>query len=391
MNKPWLPLFVLIAGLVCGGAALAVDTDPGRLYLVPGIGMIHTDSDLQADDDAAFSLRLGKQLSQHWDVQLGTSHARADEDGAFTSGNYKQTLLGVDALYLFSRERFRPFVLAGFGAARNRVGYSLAAGQNETQTSWMANVGVGLQMALTDTWGLQADVRHVWSRAEATGVFGAANAHDEKTIGNTYLNFGLVFSFDPPKTTVASARPAVVEDQPAPRQEQVAAAADDAGAQSDQAQADAADKAEQTAPADGAAVAADSREPPAFAKVSLQAEVLFDFDRDGLRSTGKQALDTEVVAKMQAHPEVELVLVTGHTDLIGSDAYNQNLSERRAASVKRYLISQGIAESRLHAVGKGETEPVHFCHGVRGKRLIECLQPNRRVVVEIEVQRPAAN
>ena len=89
---------------------------------------------------------------------------------------------------------------------------------------------------------------------------------------------------------------------------------------------------------------------------------------------------------MKAHPEVELVLITGHTDRIGSDNYNQKLSERRAVAVNDYLMSQGIEERRLHTVGKGETEPVVDCKGVRGKQLIQCLQPNRRVVVEIEVQ-----
>ena len=77
------------------------------------------------------------------------------------------------------------------------------------------------------------------------------------------------------------------------------------------------------------------------------------------------------------------MLITGHTDRIGDDKYNQRLSERRAAAVKKYIASQGVEESRLHAVGKGEKEPVEACKGVRGKKLIQCLQPNRRVVVEI--------
>ena len=126
---------------------------------------------------------------------------------------------------------------------------------------------------------------------------------------------------------------------------------------------------------------------PAFDKIALQAEVLFGFDKDVLKDEGKKILDVEVVEKMKAHPEVELVLITGHTDRIGDDKYNQRLSERRAAAVKKYIASQGVEESRLHAVGKGEKEPVEACKGVRGKKLIQCLQPNRRVVVEIEVQR----
>ena len=126
---------------------------------------------------------------------------------------------------------------------------------------------------------------------------------------------------------------------------------------------------------------------PAFEKVTLASEVLFGFDKDVLKPEGKSRLDADVVEKMKAHPEVELVLITGHTDRIGDAGYNQRLSERRANAVKKYLVSQGIEEKRLHAVGKGESDPVVDCKGVHGKKAIECLQPNRRVVVEIEVQR----
>ena len=115
--------------------------------------------------------------------------------------------------------------------------------------------------------------------------------------------------------------------------------------------------------------------------------MLFAFAKDVLKDEGKKILDVEVIEKMKAHPEVELVLITGYTDRLGSDQYNQRLSERRANAVKSYIASQGVADNRLHAVGKGEKEPGAEGKGVRGKKLISCLQPNRRVVVEIEVQR----
>lgn len=132
---------------------------------------------------------------------------------------------------------------------------------------------------------------------------------------------------------------------------------------------------------------------PAFEKVTLQAETLFDFDKAVVRADGKKILDDEVVGKMKQYPQVELLLVTGHADRIGSTKYNQNLSERRAAAVKDYLTSQGVEASRLETAAKGETEPVVDCKGVKGaesgknKKLVECLQPNRRVVVEIKVQK----
>lgn len=133
---------------------------------------------------------------------------------------------------------------------------------------------------------------------------------------------------------------------------------------------------------------------PAFEKITLQAETLFDFDKAVIHPEGKQHLNTEVVDKMKQYPQVEAILVTGHADRVGTDAYNQDLSARRAAAVKDYLVGQGIESNRIQAAAKGESEPVVACSDVKGressknKPLITCLQPNRRVVVEVEVQRP---
>lgn len=134
-------------------------------------------------------------------------------------------------------------------------------------------------------------------------------------------------------------------------------------------------------------------EPPAV-KVEFKAETLFDFDKDVLRPDGKKELDEKVVGTMKAHPEVELLLVTGHSDRIGTEAYNLDLSERRAAAVKTYLVDQGIAPDRVRTVGKGESEPnpdfdtKTTCRRMPDKKLLECLQPDRRVTVEPEIQVP---
>jgi OOP family OmpA-OmpF porin len=135
-------------------------------------------------------------------------------------------------------------------------------------------------------------------------------------------------------------------------------------------------------------------EKPAFVAITLQAETLFDFDKSVIRADGKKKLDDEVVGKMKEYPQVEVVLVTGHADRIGNDAYNQKLSQRRADAVKEYLVGQGVENRRIETAGKGESEPVVSCDDVKGKvsgknrKLVECLQPNRRVVVEVKVQRP---
>lgn len=135
-------------------------------------------------------------------------------------------------------------------------------------------------------------------------------------------------------------------------------------------------------------------EKAAFAPITLQAETLFDFDKSVIRADGKKKLDDEVVSKMKEYPQVEVLLVTGHTDRIGSDAYNQKLSQRRADALKAYLVAQGVEDKRIETAAKGESEPVVSCDNVKGKvsgknkKLVECLQPNRRVVVEVKVQKP---
>ena len=122
------------------------------------------------------------------------------------------------------------------------------------------------------------------------------------------------------------------------------------------------------------------------AAFTLQAEALFDFDQSALHADGKKKLDDEVVGKMKEYSQVDVILVTGHADRIGSDAYNQGLSQRRADAVKDYLVGQGVASNRIETAAKGESEPVVSCDKVKGKKLIECLQPNRRVVVDVKAQ-----
>jgi OOP family OmpA-OmpF porin len=109
---------------------------------------------------------------------------------------------------------------------------------------------------------------------------------------------------------------------------------------------------------------------------------LFACDKSSLKEGSKPILDG-VAEQIKQHTDIELVMVTGHTDRIGSEAYNQKLSEARANTVREYLVSQGVDGSRLQAVGKGESEPVVDCAGVHGnKAIIECLAPNRRVIVD---------
>ena len=123
---------------------------------------------------------------------------------------------------------------------------------------------------------------------------------------------------------------------------------------------------------------------PAGEKVTVAADALFDFNKATLRPAGKAKLD-EVVAKSNAI-NLEVVIAVGHADRIGSDAYNQKLSEKRAASVKDYLVAKGIPANRVYTEGKGEKQPItkpDQCKGAKSAKVIECLQPDRRVEIEL--------
>ncbi|MFA7239702.1 MAG: OmpA family protein [Sulfuricellaceae bacterium] len=131
-------------------------------------------------------------------------------------------------------------------------------------------------------------------------------------------------------------------------------------------------------------------------RAEFWAEALFDFDKAVIKPGGKMALFNYIVIPMREHPEVEMLLVTGHTDRIGTAKYNQKLSERRAAAVKNYLVEQGVSAARIRTVGKGESEPnpnantKNDCRHMPAKKLIACLQPDRRVTVEPEIQVPVS-
>jgi OOP family OmpA-OmpF porin len=119
-------------------------------------------------------------------------------------------------------------------------------------------------------------------------------------------------------------------------------------------------------------------------KINFSADALFDFDRADVRPEGKAMLD-DLVRVLQG-AKYEVILAIGHTDRIGTAAYNQKLSVRRADAVKQYLVGKGIAANRIHAEGKGKTQPLTKpadCKMKNRKALIACLQPDRRVDVEV--------
>ncbi len=338
MNKV-MKLAAAVALLGCASGAMAQATSYyPSWYVMPSISAMEPDSIFGIDDNRAYGLgiKAGKVLTPSWDVQMGFTYSRTKENFR----RYQQDTLGVDALYMFSRDRFRPFLLAGVGAEYDKT--NSATGVQESKTSPYIGVGLGFQYALTDRLSMQADLRrnHAFIK---DNKFGANSA------GTTYLNIGVAYFLGrpAPAPVVAMAPAPMAAPMPAPAPPPPPPPAPPA---------------------------------PRFEKMTMSATELFEFDRAEVR--GAQPKLDEIASVLAANPSVNNIVITGYTDRLGSDQYNQKLSERRANAVKAYLVTKGVDGGRLSAVGKGEANPVVECTQKARAALIKCLEPNRRVEVE---------
>jgi OOP family OmpA-OmpF porin len=114
---------------------------------------------------------------------------------------------------------------------------------------------------------------------------------------------------------------------------------------------------------------------PTSEKVTFAADAFFDFDKAVLKPEGRAKLD-DVISKMSG-VNLEVIIAVGHTDSVGSDAYNQRLSVRRSEAVKAYLVSKGVEKNRVYTEGKGEKQPVADNKTAEGRA------KNRRVEIEV--------
>ena len=122
---------------------------------------------------------------------------------------------------------------------------------------------------------------------------------------------------------------------------------------------------------------------------TLSADALFAFGRSDIHSLtnrGRNQLD-QLVAQLRGIRRIHSVSLVGYTDRIGDRAYNDDLSLKRANTVRDYLISHGVDGNQITTEGRGESDPVVNCPQLTGQRLHDCLAPNRRVQVDIAAVR----
>ena len=121
--------------------------------------------------------------------------------------------------------------------------------------------------------------------------------------------------------------------------------------------------------------------------ITLASDAMFGFDSATLTPVGKANLD-QLLSRVQEASHIQDIMIIGYTDRIGSERYNQALSERRAGSVRDYLAAHGVSPAAMQVEGRGDADPVVQCNDKRRDRLIVCLAPNRRVELKGTAKAP---
>ncbi|QDH69518.1 OmpA family protein [Marilutibacter alkalisoli] len=353
MNKKLL-CAALLGGLGLAQAANAQDFDD-RWYLTGSAGYNFQDNDRRTEDTPFVTLGLGKFISPNWSIdgELNYQNPKFDDgvEGANRNLNWSQYGISFDARYHFVRDgrNWNPYVLMGLGYQRAEEEYDAFPSPNSPAErkdgNLAAKVGVGLQTTFSSRVAMRAELAY---RADFDDNSYAATAgpdwggyphnQEESWFGDVLASLGVVI----PLGAAAAAPP-----PPAPVAPSCADLDDDGDGVNN-----CDDRCPDSKP--GEVVGPDGC--PVPVTIDLKG-VNFDFDKATLRPDAVSIL-SEVVQILQRYPELR-VEVAGHTDLCGSDAYNQSLSERRATTVYDYLTSNGIAASRLVGPrGYGESRPL---------------------------------
>jgi OOP family OmpA-OmpF porin len=360
------PVFAQDTSHTYGGVSVGqsrTDMNPAGLTagLLPGLTAASTNTD---NKDTAFKVFGGYQFNRNIALEGGyfylgkNSFNAATVPGGTLAGNNKVQGVNLDLVgTLPLSESFSALARIGVQQAWSKSSYSgtgAGAGVASSSKRNGTNVkyGLGVQYEISPAMLLRGEVE----RYRIDNAVGQRNNVD-------VVSVSLVFPLGRAPERRMAAAPAYVAPAPAPMV--------------------------MVAPVVVAVVPpapAPVAVAPAPQRVSLSADTLFGFDKATVRPEGKAALDD--FSNKLSGTNYGSITVEGHTDRKGSTAYNQTLSGERANSVKDYLVTSGkIDPTKISAVGKGESMPVTKAGDCSDKlsraKLITCLQPDRRVEVEV--------
>lgn len=362
-------VFAAAALALAAGTAQAVD-EPKYLSLM-GLGYF-PDSALELDDGAGARGLFGVPLGPNLNLEFNVFGYGAEPENA---GRYfKQYGAGLDLMIPFVKGDVTPFFLIGGGYNRAE------AADTPRFDNGYANAGLGLLFDIGSGWGLRAEGRYV-------ALFPDSKANlDDNRLDDAVVGLGLQYTFQKPEPPAPPPPP-----PPPPPVVVPPADADGDGVRDEN------DQCPNTPPGvqvdvRGCPLDGDGDGVPDYldkcpnttkglkvdaegcvreAQTIVLQNVNFEFDKDTLTADARGVL-TGVAQGLVSQSDLK-VEIAGHTDSKGSDSYNQRLSERRAASVKSFLISQGVAPTQLVSRGYGEGEPVASNDTVEGQA------QNRRV------------
>lgn len=344
---------VLCALTAASSLAHAAD-ETGKWYLNPQAGYLWADDDRTVDDDYYYGLGVGKHVSPEWSVELNGLTGSYDGIGG---GELDITAFSVDALRVFMRpSRVSPFLSIGAGYINDDPSIGSSEG------SLLAQVGAGLLIDVAESssgsfvFQLRPEVKARWDFIDV---------EPNDRFLDYMAGIGFQFAFGAPRREEAPPPPAPAAAPPAPPPPPPAPKDSDGDGVLDPSD---------RCPDTPRGTAVDAVGCPRKGSITLQG-VNFEFNSATLTADSRPVLD-EVAADLKKYPRLKVEL-QGHTDSVGADAYNLRLSQRRADSVREYLLSQGVAADQLTAKGYGETQPVADNKSESGRA------ENRRVAMSV--------
>ncbi|MEO8994534.1 MAG: OmpA family protein [Rhodanobacter sp.] len=365
MNK----IFRAVVGLIVAGTALtafAQTPQEMRPYLSANYNYIFQDSDRASENGSGYSFSAGKALNKYWGIEFGGFHDQFKQNTGGAS--WREYGAKLDGLFFYSRNpAFSPYFGLGVGGMQTD---RRTTGDSSFDPFVDAGVGFFKFFSVGEhDLGIRADVRYRWVNAnDIPGV---------RDFREPIVKVGLVLPLGP--------RPSSVSGATAPGSGAYGAAGRKVG------------------DADGDGVLDDQDlcpDTPAVAKVDENGcseeqarglkqgpnrsfeDVHFEFDHSDLTDYGKVILDNAAGAingLAQKYPSLKIDL-SGNTDWIGTEGYNQALSERRADTVKKYLSRKGVDANRVTTHAYGETKPTADNNTAEGRAL------NRRVEIRTHAE-----